>query len=49
MSMVEVDENAREVLRAWKKYFRQHGINVDYSESIRQADKLLRVKQRAKP
>jgi hypothetical protein len=36
MSMIEIDENAREILRDWKMIFsQQERLHVDYSEAIR--------------
>lgn len=42
--MIEIDSNAREILRAWKKHFGKNGLKVDYSESIRIAEKTISKK-----
>lgn len=35
MPTVEIDEDARNILRSWKKTFALNGKKLDYSESIR--------------
>lgn len=42
MSIVDIDIDAREILRKWKARFSQQGRrHVDYSEAIRFADTML--------
>jgi hypothetical protein len=35
MPTIEIDDDAREILRSWKKTFAKNGKCLDYSESIR--------------
>jgi hypothetical protein len=40
MPCIEIDENAREVIRGWKKLFAKEGKKLDYSECIRAMNEL---------
>lgn len=35
MPTIEIDEDARNILRKWKLTFAKNGKNLDYSEAIR--------------
>lgn len=35
MPTIEIDEDARNILRRWKQVFAKNGKNLDYSEAIR--------------
>jgi hypothetical protein len=42
MPMIELDKNARDILKLWKERFGlEEGANIDYSEAIRKVQEAL--------
>jgi hypothetical protein len=44
MPTVEIDMEAREILRSWKRRFAEQGRNQDYSEAIRSMNDMKNIK-----
>lgn len=42
MPMIELDKNARDILKLWKERFGfEEDANIDYSEAIRKAQEVI--------